>query len=112
MPGRPVLADSARENVLLPAPAMPVTTTRRPTEIPSGVSFYRSEQLETVIQHQRILPDTGRTRSHPLYPVVGTLTTSSIVSPKVIVGWHSALCDALRIEPRDPDGDGDSKVGK
>ena len=31
MTGRPVFAESARENVLLPAPAIPVTTTRRPT---------------------------------------------------------------------------------
>jgi len=29
--GRPVPVDSARENVLLPAPAMPVTTMRFPT---------------------------------------------------------------------------------
>src|ERR1039458_2443571 len=34
-----MLAESARENVLLPAPAMPVTTTRRPTEIPGGMSL-------------------------------------------------------------------------
>ena len=32
MTGRPVFAESARENVLFPAPAMPVTTTRRPTD--------------------------------------------------------------------------------
>ena len=37
--GRPVLADNARENVLLPAPAMPVTTIRRPTENPGGMSL-------------------------------------------------------------------------
>src|SRR5271154_5483083 len=39
MTGRPVLADSARENVLLPAPAVPVTTTRRPTDDPGGMSI-------------------------------------------------------------------------
>jgi hypothetical protein len=31
MMGRPAIVDSVRENVLLPAPAMPVTTMRFPT---------------------------------------------------------------------------------
>ena len=43
MTGRPVFAESARENVLFPAPAMPVTTTRRPTELAGGISFMQIE---------------------------------------------------------------------
>jgi hypothetical protein len=38
MAGRPVMAESVRANVLLPAPPMPVTTTRRPTHIPGAIS--------------------------------------------------------------------------
>jgi hypothetical protein len=41
--GRPVFAESARENVLFPAPAMPVTTTRRPTEIARGMSLIQTK---------------------------------------------------------------------
>jgi hypothetical protein len=41
--GRPVFAESARENVLFPAPAMPVTTTRRPTEIAPEISLIQTE---------------------------------------------------------------------
>ena len=37
MTGRPVLAERTRENVLLPAPDMPVTTTRRPTARSPGL---------------------------------------------------------------------------
>src|SRR5580704_1788668 len=43
MTGRPVFADSARENVLFPAPAMPVTTTRRPTEFARWMSLIQTK---------------------------------------------------------------------
>ena len=50
MTGRPVFVDSVREKVLLPAPAMPVTTMRLPTigDLPSSVIALKllAEMLE------------------------------------------------------------------
>ena len=58
MTGRPVLAESARENVLLPDPAMPVTTTASSDRNPRWDVPYRSKLREALIRHQCILPDT------------------------------------------------------
>src|SRR5580704_2902011 len=74
MTGRPVLADRPRENVLLPAPAIPVTTTRRPKESPGGMSPTDRKTVKPsshtsavcrILDGRGLMPPSGR-RSYQL----------------------------------------------
>ncbi len=63
MTGRPVFAESAREKVLLPAPAGPVTITRRPTRAPAvSLMAYSPSPSELLVWRDNPMPAVKKAR--------------------------------------------------
>lgn len=79
MSGRPVLAASANEGVLFPAPASPVTTTRRP--MADG-----APRMAVRIAHVPARWDAFLLRCTPWLDVAGTLVIGINTAKHVVAG--------------------------
>jgi hypothetical protein len=91
MTGKPVLAASARANVLFPEPANPVTTTRSP-------SVDDASLIDASVPHlpQRDGHGSGRTASRPRADVVEPVTRESTRGDETADGGGRPLDDADR----------------
>src|SRR5687767_3704097 len=84
MTGKPVLAPSEREKVLLPDPAIPVTTTRRPIAKPASLICVSIPQVPFREQHTAA---STSWRAQPTQLLLHALSSATRSCQLLPLGW-------------------------